>query len=97
LRIQKAIDERWSYTGELFMMSKADKAMLEENIGMNLEQAKEEWITGIHEILTEATIIPPSDQAWMQKGGKEGVHSEHLGFILAEIQHMQRTYPGMEW
>jgi ring-1,2-phenylacetyl-CoA epoxidase subunit PaaC len=51
----------------------------------------------VNDILTEATLTMPSPDAWMQRGGKTGRHSEHLGFILAEMQFLQRAYPGAEW
>jgi ring-1,2-phenylacetyl-CoA epoxidase subunit PaaC len=96
-RMQEAINERWAYTGELFLASEADKAMLDEGTGADLPALKSKWMSQVAEVLTEATLdIPPAD-AWMQSGGKEGRHSEHLGYILAEMQYMQRAYPGMEW
>jgi ring-1,2-phenylacetyl-CoA epoxidase subunit PaaC len=51
----------------------------------------------VAEILAEATLAMPPADAWMQRGGKQGRHSEHLGFILAEMQFLQRAYPGAQW
>lgn len=96
-RMQEAIDERWAYTGELFMASEADNAMLAAGTGTDLAVLKSKWMNQVAEVLTEATLDIPQADAWMQSGGKEGQHSEHLGYILAEMQYMQRAYPGMEW
>jgi len=96
-RMQEAIDERWAFTGELLTPSEADKAMLEAGIGADLEALKSTWMANIEDILSQATLTMPAKDTWMQEGGKEGTHSEHLGYILAEMQYMQRAYPGMEW
>ena len=95
-RIQQALNERWMFTGELFIPSEADKAMLEAGIGADLNAVKEKWLKHIIEIANEATVSLPENN-WMQEGGKQGTHSEHLGYLLAEMQFMQRAYPGMEW
>lgn len=90
-KIQNAINDLWSYTGEMFALGSFD------GLALDIAQIKNNWKTEVTAILEEATIsIPPSD-AWMQDGGKKGIHSEHLGFILAELQYMQRAYPNMEW
>lgn len=96
-RMQEAIDERWAFSGELLIPSEADKAMLEAGIGADLEGLKSKWFNNVEDILSQATLNIPSRDAWMHEGGKTGTHSEHLGYILAEMQYMQRAYPGMEW
>jgi ring-1,2-phenylacetyl-CoA epoxidase subunit PaaC len=96
-KIQEAINERWAFSGELFMPSAADTAMLAAGAGADLADLRTKWLAQVNEILSEATLdVPPAD-AWMQHGGKDGNHSEHLGYILAEMQYMQRAYPGLEW
>ena len=95
-RLQEAIQERWMFTGELFQPSDADKQMLQTGGGVDLEALKEDWKKKVIEIATEATVSLPENN-WMQEGGKPGIHSEHLCYLLAEMQHMQRAYPGMEW
>ncbi len=95
-RMQQAVNELWMYTGELFAMNDTDTAMVSEGIGVDLPAIKPLWTARIRAVLDEATINIPAE-AWMQKGGREGRHSEHLGYILAELQFMQRAYPGMEW
>jgi ring-1,2-phenylacetyl-CoA epoxidase subunit PaaC len=95
-RMQRAADELWMYTGELFIMNDTDKAMLQQGIGPDLEKIKTLWTERVSNVFREATLKMPAG-TWMQHGGKEGTHSEHLGYILAELQFVQRAYPGMEW
>jgi ring-1,2-phenylacetyl-CoA epoxidase subunit PaaC len=95
-RMQTALNERWAYSGELFEMSAADKAMAEAGIGVDVATIKPLWNAHVDGILQEATLEKPANK-WMQSGGKDGRHSEHLGYILAELQFMQRAYPNMEW
>lgn len=95
-KMQDAVNELWLFTGELFTMNETDQAMLQQGIGVDLAKIKGAWMERIASIFEEATIDIPSGK-WMQQGGKEGRHSEHLGYILAELQFMQRAYPGMEW
>jgi ring-1,2-phenylacetyl-CoA epoxidase subunit PaaC len=95
-RIQEAINERWAFTGELMKANEIDSLMLASGIGADLALIKSQWDEHVAQILAEATLEIPTN-SWMQHGGKEGVHSEHLGFILAEMQYIQRAYPGMEW
>jgi ring-1,2-phenylacetyl-CoA epoxidase subunit PaaC len=95
-RMQTGVDELWMYTGELFEMNETDKAMQEQGIGVDLNKIKAQWTERVNAVLEEATIMAPTGK-WMQSGGKDGRHSEHLGYILTELQFMQRAYPGMEW
>lgn len=95
-RMQEAVNERWAFTGELTTANETDRQMLEAGIGADLEQIRGQWQQHVTEIFTEATIRMP-DNNWMQQGGKDGTHTEHLGYILAEMQYLQRAYPGMEW
>ncbi len=104
-RMLKAIDELWRYTGELFM-----PAGYEKESGVDFFKLKEEWNLKVNAVFNEASLFPPSGfpseakgtnevqgAVFMQTGGKEGKHSEHLGYILAELQYMQRAYPNCEW
>jgi ring-1,2-phenylacetyl-CoA epoxidase subunit PaaC len=95
-RMLKAIDELWMYTGELFMVTDYELWVTDEGIGVDTTLLKSQWEKKIREIFTEATL-PYPDNVFMQTGGKEGRHSEHLGYILAELQFMQRAYPGCKW
>ncbi len=95
-KLQAAVNEEWMFTGEFFLPTEYETTMFNAGIAPDLAAIKVQWHQRIAEILSEATIDQPAD-AWMQKGGKDGRHTEHLGYILAELQFMQRTYPGMEW
>lgn len=96
-RMQEAINERWAFSGELLKPSEADNEMLQAGIGADLDELKSKWFTNVEDVLSQATLNIPAKDTWMHEGGKEGTHSEHLGYILAEMQYMQRAYPGMEW
>lgn len=95
-KIQEAVDILWPFSGELFTPDALDNEMAGEGIAPNLLEIKVLWQTKVAEVMEEATLIVPNN-AWMQSGGKQGKHSEHLGFLLAELQHIQRTYPGQVW
>ncbi len=95
-RIQLAIDDLWSFRGELLMPADFEIAAAKEGYGVDLSAIKEDVERKIFGVLDEATLIRPSD-GWMQSGGKIGRHSEHLGFILAEMQFLQRAYPNSAW
>jgi len=95
-RIQQAVNDLWMYTGELFTPTDTDSVMVANGAGVDIQALKGPWMETVTEVLTEATLNTPASK-WMQHGGREGRHSEHLGYILAELQFMQRAYPGMEW
>ena len=90
-RMLKAIDELWRYTGELFVAANYETAS-----GFEVSLLKADWLKKINTVFDEATLSVP-EKAFMQAGGKDGVHTEHLGFILTEMQYLQRTYPGADW
>lgn len=95
-KMQAAINEFWSYTGEMFNMSEAETAMLQNGISIDAAALQESWTHEVATILKEATLAVP-ENSWMNKGGKQGRHSEHLGYILTELQFVQRAYPDMKW
>lgn len=95
-KMQEAIDALWTYTDELFHQTEADKSMVAEGVGVDVTKLKEDYYLRVSELLKEATLEVPESK-WFQKGGKEGVHTEHLGYLLSDLQYMQRTYPNMEW
>ncbi len=112
-RMVKALDNLWPYTGEFFEAASYELTAASEGIGVDIALLKEPWLTKVRDILTEATLFPSSpgiafgtplasewagwEGVFMQLGGKEGKHTEHLGFILTELQYMQRSYPGAQW
>jgi ring-1,2-phenylacetyl-CoA epoxidase subunit PaaC len=95
-RVQSALERLWQYTGELFAADEVDRAMVERGIAPPLAEVQRGWMSRIDALLVEATLERPRDRpyAWF---GKHGQHSEHLGYMLAEMQHLQRTYPGARW
>lgn len=95
-RIQTAINDLWVYTDELFHQTEADKAMVEAGVGVDVTKLKEAYYKEVNAVLGAATLEMPENK-YFQKGGKQGVHTEHMGYLLAELQYMQRTYPNMEW
>lgn len=95
-RIQESLDTLWRYTTELFYEDEIEAALTAEGILPNLVPVKNEWYKTVNEVLERATLKIPVN-GWEQVGGRKGLHSEHLGFLLAEMQYMQRAYPGMKW
>jgi ring-1,2-phenylacetyl-CoA epoxidase subunit PaaC len=95
-RMQTAINDLWTFTDELFHQTDADKAMVSEGIGVDVTKLKDAYYEKVSEILSEATLEIP-EMKYFQKGGKHGIHSEHMGYILADMQYMQRTFPNMTW
>lgn len=95
-KMQNALDELWMFTGELTAMNEVDEIMIAEGIGVDLNKIKPLYDEKVASILEEATLTKPEND-WMQSGGKIGRHTEHLGYILADMQFMQRAYPNMEW
>lgn len=90
-RMEAAIAALWPYTGELFV-----PAGYEKDLGIDTASLKYGWSKKVKEVFDEATLPIPAT-VYMQEGGKDGKHTEHLGYILAELQYMQRAYPGCEW
>ena len=95
-RIQTAVNDLWTYTDELFHQTDADKQMVSDGIAVDVTKLKETYYKNVAEVLSESTIQVPESK-YFQKGGKHGIHTEHMGYLLAELQYMQRTYPNMEW
>lgn len=95
-RIQESLDALWKYTSELFYADEVDENLIMAGIIPSMEGLQEEWMKNVSEILEEATLTIPSNN-WKQEGGRIGKHTEHLGFLLAEMQYMQRTFPNMKW
>lgn len=95
-RMQRALDEIWGYTDELFEMSSTETALLDQGISVDRTALQSVWNQKIDEILAEATLKRP-DASWSVRGGREGVHTQHLGPMLETMQFLQRAYPGLEW
>jgi ring-1,2-phenylacetyl-CoA epoxidase subunit PaaC len=95
-RIQFAINDIWEYTGELFEADEVDQMIFEAGIGVNLAKIKTAWHKNVSEVMDAATLTKPQED-FIHLGGKKGVHTEYMGYILAEMQYMQRAYPNCEW
>jgi len=95
-RMQDALDDCWPYTGEMFIADDHDRAVAAAGIAPDPSDLKDTWEATVTEVLRQATLHKP-EHGYAQKGGKRGIHTEHLGFILAEMQFLQRAYPGATW
>ena len=95
-RMQNAVDDLWAFTGEMFTPDATDELIVAQNIGPQLGTLRAPWLTDVTETFCAATLTVPQN-TWMQKGGKQGQHTEHLGYLLAEMQFLQRAYPGAKW
>ena len=90
------IDGKGPITGELFEMDTTDEALCDLQIGVNSSLLNSEWHLMVIEVLSAANINIPSD-SYMQTGSKKGIHTEHLGYILADMQYLPRAYPEANW
>ena len=95
-RAQTAIDDLWAFTGELFYSDESDKPLIADRLAIDPESLRAGWTQTVSNVLQTATLKSP-DSAWMQKGGRSGDHSEHLGHLLSELQSLQRSFPGATW
>jgi ring-1,2-phenylacetyl-CoA epoxidase subunit PaaC len=95
-RMQTAIDDLWMYTGELFESDEIDQMMFRSGLGPDVSSLHETWLDLVRATTEEATLTLPQP-GWAQRGGKRGIHSEHLGYILADLQFLQRAYPNATW
>lgn len=94
---QAAVNALWPFTGEMFTGDAVDLEMNSCGQGFDPRSVREEWLAYLSKVFTVATLQMPTADAWMQKGGKQGVHTEHLGFLLAEMQVVHRAHPGAKW
>ena len=95
-RAQRAIDRLWAFTGEMFDSDEAEQGLIAARIAIDAATLREVWVRTVGEVLERATLRRPVG-SWMQRGGRVGRHSEHLGHVLAEMQHLQRGNPGAAW
>lgn len=94
-RAAAALDRLWPFTGEFFSRD-GEEALIAEGVLPEPESIRPHWEATVARVLVEATLDRPRD-GWMQRGGRRGVHTEHLGPMLAVMQHLQRAYPGATW
>lgn len=96
--MQDAIDELWDYTGEMFEMDEVDQILIKEGVAPDLTPIKDKWLQKVKDVFREATLEMPEVQEWHHSGGKmKGIHSEHMGYILSEMQYLPRVYPDATW
>ncbi|MGP0061047.1 MAG: 1,2-phenylacetyl-CoA epoxidase subunit PaaC [Beijerinckiaceae bacterium] len=95
-RTQAALEELWPFTDEIFETDGSERGLIEAQIAVDPENLRETWTATISAVLAQADLALPA-ATWMQKGGRNGRHSEHLGYVLTELQFLQRTYPGAVW
>ena len=95
-KVQSAIDNFWMFSDELFEINEVDKEMVKEKIGVDCSSIKAEWDKIIDDVLAEATLKRPED-THMTTGGRVGIHTEHLGHLLSDMQYLQRAYPEAKW
>ena len=95
-RVQEAVDSLWKFTHELFAPNEVDQQAAAAGIAPDLATLRPSWVARVEETLREATLVKPADVAYGWHG-KRAQHSEHLSRLLAEMQFMQRTYPGAQW
>lgn len=95
-RMQNSLNELWMFTPELFDMDEVDAMLIKDGIAPDLNKIKPEWEKRVKEVITEATLQIPTT-TYKQSGSREGRHTEHLGYLLAEMQYLQRAYPGAKW
>ncbi|MFP2237430.1 1,2-phenylacetyl-CoA epoxidase subunit PaaC [Pseudescherichia vulneris] len=95
-RMQAAVDNLWRFTAELFEADALDIELSAQGIAVDPRELKAEWLAEISTVLTAAELNIPQEQPY-RTGGKQGLHTEHLGPMLAEMQYLQRAYPGQQW
>jgi ring-1,2-phenylacetyl-CoA epoxidase subunit PaaC len=95
-KVQDALNNLWMYVDDLFVTLPGDKLLQDEKIIPDMTAIRQKWNHTVKNVLQEATLTIPTD-SYMMKGGREGIHSEHLGYILAELQFLPRAYPGTKW
>ena len=95
-RAQIAIDDLWAYTGEMFGVDDGERGLIDAGLAIDPAKLHSQWLKTVTSVANEATLVLPKSD-WMQQGGRDGRHSEHLGHLLSELQSMPRTFPGAIW
>ena len=95
-RLQSAVDELWGFTPELFAQDSLEAELVHAGVAVDLEPLREPWMTAVQQTFSGAGIVLPTLD-WQVDGGRQGLHTEHLGHLLSELQFVQRAYPGQQW
>jgi ring-1,2-phenylacetyl-CoA epoxidase subunit PaaC len=96
-KMQEAIDEIWTYAGEMFIADEVDSLLADAGVAPDLDALQQKWQQDLTATLEEATLTCPPMDAFMQTGSKQGMHTEQLGYLLAEMQFLPRSFPGASW
>jgi ring-1,2-phenylacetyl-CoA epoxidase subunit PaaC len=95
-KIQDALNELWRFTGELFEQDEVEESLIKQGIAVDSKAFQTKWEKQLDELFAKATIKKP-ETAFMQTGGRKGIHTEHLGFMLSEMQTLPRMLPDAKW
>ncbi len=95
-KMQQALNNVWRFTRELFEVDAVEQELIEQGIAVDVRELKDEWETTVRDALADACLQRPEEEAF-RTGGKQGLHTEHLGPMLAEMQYLQRIYPALQW
>lgn len=95
-RVQQAADELWPFTGELFTVDAVERPLVADGLVADSAALRGGWRETVAGVFARATLDVPAD-GWMQQGGRDGRHGEHLGHLLSDLQYLQRSYPGDQW
>jgi len=96
LRLQSAVDELWGFTPEMFAQDALETELAGSGFAVALEPLHEPWLVAVKQTLSRVGIVLPTLD-WQVDGGRQGLHTEHLGHLLSELQFVQRAYPGLQW
>lgn len=96
-KMQDALSDLWEFTGELFEMTEADEVLMADGMVPDLNDIKALWEKEVEETIAEATLNIPDTKGFMASGSRKGIHSEYLGYLLAEMQVLPRTMPDAKW
>ena len=95
-RLQRGFDQVWGYSHELFAMNAAEQGLADAGVAVDRAALRNAWDEKVNAVLAQATLVRPAGD-WTVQGGRDGIHTEHLGYLLAELQFVQRAYPGLQW
>jgi ring-1,2-phenylacetyl-CoA epoxidase subunit PaaC len=96
-RMQAGLERMWPYVAEMFVTDDLERDLAADGVAVDVSTLREEWDTYVGRVLDEATLVRPDDGWTPPPGGRQGMHTEALGFLLAEMQHLHRSHPGASW
>ncbi|RMF54808.1 MAG: phenylacetate-CoA oxygenase subunit PaaI [Calditrichaeota bacterium] len=96
-RVQNALDDLWMYTREMFESDEVEQRLVQKGIAVDSTSLKSGWESMVFQILKQATLEIPGEQGYYSSGSRQGIHTEHLGYILADMQFLPRAYPDAKW